>query len=187
MKASKKRQGEILTHVCDVTQMHRKAAVRKFKRLQMRHASWPDRRGRPAEYGPDVTYALRTIWEAGNEVCGELLHPVTAEYIAILQRDRMWQHAKESTDKLLVMSESTMKRRVSLFMKARKQRKGISSTSPSHLKRLVPTFRGPWHDKPPWLWADRYGDAFGYGSRRCSVYGKLHRRSYVFCHSSCAI
>lgn len=149
MKASRKRQGEILDHVCDIVQMHRKAAVRKFKRLQMHHASWSDKRGRPAIYGTDVTSALRTIWEAGNEVCGELLYPVAHEYIDILIRDRMWEHHPTTTEKLRHMSESTMKRRVGSFMKARTRRSGISSTKPSHLKRIVPTFTGPWHDKPP--------------------------------------
>lgn len=149
LKATKQRQGEILDHVCDVAQMHRKAAVRKFAQLQMRHASYVDKRGRPTTYGPDVTSALRIVWEAGNEVCGELLYPVVAEYVSILQRDHMWGHTKEPTAKLLMMSEGTMKRRVSLFMKARKRRNGISSTKPSHLKRIVPTFTGPWYDKPP--------------------------------------
>jgi len=149
LKANKLRQGEILDHVCDVTQMHRKAAVRKFAHLQMRYDSWSDTRGRPSTYGPDVTSALRTVWEAGNEVCGELLHPVVSEYIDILIRDNMWTHLPNATKKLRLMSEGTMKRRVSLFMKARKRRKGISSTKPSHLKRIVPTFTGPWEDKPP--------------------------------------
>lgn len=149
LQASRKRQGEILDHACDVTQMHRKAAVRKFARLQMKYDSWSDKRGRPPTYGPDVTFALRTVWEAGNEVCGELLHPVANEYINILIRDNMWIHLPDATTKLRQMSEGTMKRRVSLFLKARKRRNGVSSTKPSHLKRIVPTFTGPWADKPP--------------------------------------
>src|SRR5687768_13002730 len=112
LRADKQRQGAILDHVCDVTMMHRKAAIRKFKRLQMRHVSWSDKRGRPPIYTPDVTAALKTIWEAGNEVCGELLHPLINEYIDILIRDKMWSHPKEATKKLRSMSEVTMKRRV---------------------------------------------------------------------------
>lgn len=149
LKAGKEHQSEILNHVCDVTQMHRKAAIRKFKRLQLRHASWSDKRGRPTTYGPDVTAALKSIWEAGGEVCGELLHPVTNEYIDILVRDKMWPHPSDATKKLRAMSEVTMKRRVGAFMKARKKRKGISATKPSHLKKIVPIFTGPWKNKPP--------------------------------------
>jgi hypothetical protein len=61
----------------------------------------------------------------------------------------MWKHDTEATGKLLGMSVSTMKRRVGGFMKARRRRKGISMTRPSHIKHLVPIFTGPWDDKPP--------------------------------------
>lgn len=149
LKASRKRKGEILTHVCFVTGMRRKSAIRKFKRINMADPVKVDRRGRPTVYGPDVTAALRTIWEAGNEVCGELLYPVTHEYIDILTRDDMWPHHTGATGQLHQMSEGTMKNRVAAFMKARRRRKGISATSPSHLKHIIPTFNGPWKNKPP--------------------------------------
>lgn len=149
LKASKCEQGKILDHVCFVTGLHRKAAVRKFKRLQMEGPTLSHKRGRPTIYGPDVTAALRTVWEAGNEVCGELLHPVTQEYIDILQRDGMWKHLPDPTAQLRAMSEATMKRRVGKFLKARRRRKGISGTKPSHLKQIVPIFTGPWKNKPP--------------------------------------
>jgi hypothetical protein len=149
LKASRARKGEILTHVCFVSGMKRKSAIRKFKRLQMAGPAPPKKRGRKTRYGPDVTAALRTVWEAGGEVCGELLHPVINEYIDILERDRMWKHPANATALLRRMSEATVKRRVGTFIKARKRRKGISATKPSHLKKLVPVFTGPWHDKPP--------------------------------------
>jgi hypothetical protein len=61
----------------------------------------------------------------------------------------MWTHSDETTDKLLFISEATVKRRVRKFMKARRIKKGISSTKPSHIKHLVPIFMGPWKNKPP--------------------------------------
>lgn len=127
LKASKKRKGKILDHVCFVTTLHRKAAVRKFKYLQMKDDDYVPfgRRGRNVVYSPDVTAALRSVWEAGGEVCGELLHPVTNEYIDILLRDKMWEHLPDATKGLRAMSEGTMKQRVGQFMKARKPRKGI--------------------------------------------------------------
>lgn len=149
LKASKGEQGEILDHVCFVTGLHRKAAVRKFRRLQLRGPTSSGSRGRPVVYGPDVTAALRTIWETGNEVCGELLHPLMNEYIDILQRDGMWKHLPHPTTQLRQMSEATLKRRVTRFLKARRGRKGISGTKPSHLKQIVPVFTGPWRTKPP--------------------------------------
>lgn len=149
LKASKPSKGEMLKHVCFVTGLHRKSAIRRFKRLQMKYAAPPGKRGRPTVYGPDVTVALKTVWSAGSEVCGELLHPVTNEYIDILKRDDMWSHPPGVTRQLRKMSEGTMKNRVGTFMKARRSSKGIGATKPSHLKQLVPVFTGPWSDKPP--------------------------------------
>lgn len=93
--------------------------------------------------------ALKTVWEAASEICGELLHPVIAEYVEILQRDKMWHHTEVATEKLLFMSEATVKRKVGNFMKARRFRKGVSTTKPSQLKEIIPIFTGPWRDKPP--------------------------------------
>lgn len=149
LKVNRAGKGAILTHVCFVTGMHRKAAVRKFKRIRNRDPGHTDQRGRHLVYTPDVTVALKIVWEAGNEVCGELLHPIANEYIDILLRDKMWPFHSEVTAKLRTMSLGTMKRRVARFMKARRRRKGISTTSPSHLKHIIPVFNGPWHDKPP--------------------------------------
>lgn len=149
LTATKEQKLGILTIVCLVTGMHRKAAIRKFRVLQLRDSAHEDGRGRRTHYTPDVTAALKDIWKAGNEACGELLHPVVSEYVAILKRDRMWRHSTETTKKLLEMSEGTMKQRVGEFFKARRGRKGISATKPSALKKLIPIFTGPWEAKPP--------------------------------------
>ena len=149
LTATKEQKLGILTVVCLVTDMHRKAAIRKFRVLQMRDPARQERRGRKTYYTPDVTLALKDVWEAGNEVCGELLHPVIREYTEILKRDRMWQHSAEATEKLLQMGERTVKRKVGHFFKIQRGRKGISATKPSALKKLIPVFSGPWEDKPP--------------------------------------
>lgn len=149
LKTSKERKGEILDHVSDVTKMNRKAAIRKFRNLQLRDGSLPEGRGRKEYYTPDSAAALRTVWEAASEVCGELVHPVIPDYVKIFQRDNQWDHSSEATKKLLEMSEATVKRKVGNFLKARKRRKGISATKPGKLKEIIPIFTGPWTDKPP--------------------------------------
>jgi hypothetical protein len=148
-KTGKLDKGHILDHVCFITKLHRKAVIRRFNALRLGYAYKEERRGRSQFYTPDVTAALFDIWEAGDEVCGELLHPIIKEYVDILIRDDMWTHSDETTDKLLFISEATVKRRVRKFMKARRIKKGISSTKPSHIKHLVPIFMGPWKNKPP--------------------------------------
>lgn len=149
LKATKAEKRQILDAVCSVTGMHRKAAVRKFARLQLKDSRLQETRGRPAYYTNDVTLALKDIWKVGSEVCGELIHPVISEYVTALKRDGMWQYGEETTVKLLQMSEMTVKRRVSRFMSGRQPSKGMSSTKPSALKELIPIFTGPWKDKPP--------------------------------------
>jgi hypothetical protein len=149
LKASKQRKGEILKTVCEITLMHRQAAIRKFKRLQMKRGCSPEKRGRKTYYTSDVSVALRTVWKAGSEICGELLHPMIEEYVQILQRDKMWEHSDVTTAKLLEMSEATAKRRVGEFLKSRIPSKGKSATNPSKLKEIIPIFTGPWKDKPP--------------------------------------
>ena len=153
--ADQARKGEILDHVAAVTKMHRKAVIRKFAAKQMKDPAKQECRGRKTYYTKDVTCALKTIWKAANEPCGELLHPMIPEYVTILQRDGMWldelgkPHSDVATQKLIEMSEHSVQRRVSEFLKARGKKRGISATKPSHLKAIIPIFKGPWKDLPP--------------------------------------
>lgn len=148
LKGSKEEKGEILDHVCFVARLHRKSAIRKLRAVQCREYA-EDRRGRSVYYTPDVTAALYDIWQASSEICGELLHPIVAEYVTLFRRERRWKHSDEATGKLLSMSEGTMKRRVASFESARRRQRGLSATKPSELKIIVPIFTGPWADKPP--------------------------------------
>lgn len=139
----------IIDTVKSVTGMGRKSIIRVFNWLQVRDPYIEERRGRSLYYTPDVTCALKEIWTAGGEVCGELLHPMTREYVSVLERDKLWKHSDEATGKLLFMSMATMKERVGHFLKIRRKGRGISSTSPSQLKHIIPIFHGDWDEKLP--------------------------------------
>lgn len=149
LKAPRARKSEILEHVVDVTRMHRKAAIRKFRMLQFRDWSWQEGRGRSVYYTKDVDAALETIWGAANEPCGELLHPMIHEYVFLLNRDKLWKHGNVATGKLLAMKEHTVRRRVFSFDRRRKKGRGFSGTRPSLLKSIIPIFSGPWKGLPP--------------------------------------
>ena len=149
IKGGRKTLTKIIDVVKNVTGMGRKSIIRAFNRLQIKDSYRTEQRGRPLYYTPDVTIALKDIWEAGGEVCGELLHPVIAEYVFILQRDQMWKHGDVATGKLLSMSLGTTKNQVGNFLKARRKGHGISSTSPSQLKHIIPIFHGDWNEKFP--------------------------------------
>lgn len=148
LKASKEDKGRILDVVEDVTGMHRKAIVRRFKTLQLRSTGWHDQRGRPTVYGKGVSTALREIWDMAHEICAERLHPMLHEYITVLARDGMWKHGDEVTGLLCSMSLGTMKNRIESFEHI-KAGGGRSTTKPSHLKEIIPIRRGPWHNPEP--------------------------------------
>ena len=112
----------------------------------MEDSSAGSRRGRKATYTPDVTAAVKTVWETGGYGCAELLCTEISEYVAILKRDHMWPHGKEATDKLLVMSLGTLKRKVGAMSKRHGRSYGRSTTKPSSLKSIIPIFKGPWNE-----------------------------------------
>jgi hypothetical protein len=148
-KGGREAQTRILDTVCDVTGIHRKSAVRKFNRLQVRDSCAQETRGRPLYYTPDVTAALKDIFDASNGLCGELLHPLIPEYVDIFRRDHTWTHSDEATGKLLSMKEMTVKRRVGSFLHMRRKGQGFSSTSPSSIKTIIPISVGEWKDALP--------------------------------------
>ena len=149
-KGNRKKRREITEHVVFVTKMHSKSVPRKFRNLQLRDPAHRDKRGRPRYYDNAVMAALRDVWETSDRACGELLHPMIAEYTTTLKRDSQWIHGDAATGKLLAMSERTTKRRVTeLRKKDGVKNKGISGTSPSALKHIIPIRKGPWKDTIP--------------------------------------
>ncbi len=146
LKASKKEKGKILDSLERQTGMWRESIMRNFRRLQMESAHTPKKkRGRRIYYTPDVYAGLKEIWQSANSCCGELLHPIIAEYILIFKRDQTWYHGDEVTSKLLAMSMATIKRRVNGWQ-CDSGRRGISTTTPSAIKERVPIFQGSWHE-----------------------------------------
>jgi hypothetical protein len=146
--ASKEEKGQILTAVCAVTGTHRKAAIRRFRTLQLHPDAGKGRRGRKPIYGHRLTSLVRELWEISGRICAARLHPVIPEYIRILKRDGMWQYDEERTDLLLLASVATIKRRIDSFERIKKGG-GRGTTKPSHLKEIIPIRRGPWQNPEP--------------------------------------
>src|SRR3989338_3478725 len=96
-RGSKFERSKILNTVCETTALHRKSAVRKFRRIFSTKKFETDHRGRPVKYGPDVTAALFAVWEVGARCCAENLHTQTAVYIDALKELDDWEHSKEAT------------------------------------------------------------------------------------------
>lgn len=83
-RSGKTQKTAVLNTVCETTGLHRKAAIRKFKRLRMTVQYPTEHRGRPMKYGADVTAALYDVWEVGAQCYAELLHGEIGIYIAAL-------------------------------------------------------------------------------------------------------
>lgn len=149
LAASREEKGWILDMVCGVTKAHRKAAIRRFKTLQMDDEGIPDKRGRTALYTKAVSAALEEIWDIAHQICAERLHPLIPEYIAVLKRDGMWKHSFDTTALLQKISLATTKRRLSKLEKTHGRRRGRSATKPSNLKEIIPIRRGPWQNPDP--------------------------------------
>jgi len=149
-QANKKRKGEILNIIIELIGMHKKSIIRRFRRMRLNDTAAkqviPVKQGRPIIYGIEVTLALKQLWELSDKVCGELLFPMRKEYIEQLKKNKQWKVGKEIEEKLLTMSLSTMKRKVSLFYQKDKEsfRKGLSTTKPSSIKSIIPIKNTSW-------------------------------------------
>src|SRR3989344_7430457 len=91
LSASKELKSAILHRLEKTVKMHRKAIIRRLKTLQLRKegVNWNDKRGRSMYYTPDVTAALKELWDISHGMCAERLHTQINEYLNPLIRDRM--------------------------------------------------------------------------------------------------
>jgi hypothetical protein len=144
----RKKKAEVLNTVCETTGLHRKSAVRKFKRIFLTPRFEVETRGRPLKYGADVTAALFDVWEVGARCCAELLKPEVGVYIAALVTQNEWKHDDLATGLLRAMSLGEMKRRIRTLTKKHGSR-GRGSTTPSQIKRRVKVYAGGWRKRPP--------------------------------------
>lgn len=149
LKATLPEKSAIITSVCQVSGMHRKAAIRAFKREQLR-SSWKarPRLGRPKYYTAETDAALAFVWEQYDYPAAERL-PVMSEAIRIFIRDGMWRYGEAATEQLRGMSLGAMKVRCVAMAKTRGLLRGISTTRAGELLRSVPVFFGSWDHKGP--------------------------------------
>lgn len=144
----RKKRHEMVKEISRIAKIHKKSVPRSFRRVQMHDPCIPERRGRSVYYTADVSAALKELWDIAHEPCGELLHALIDEYVAILKRDKQWKHGDNTTTKLLSMSEATVKRRVSGFARSRYVSHGKSSTKPGSILSVIPIRSDGWKESP---------------------------------------
>jgi transposase InsO family protein len=147
-KGDKTKKTAVLNTVCDTTGLHRKSAVRTFARIFAVKKFAVDGRGRPVKYGADVSAALFDVWQVGAQCCAELLKSEINTYIKACEEKDAWPHDDVATHLLRCMSLGEMKRRVRALVK-KHGLKGKSSTTPSHIRKKVKVYAGPWRNRPP--------------------------------------
>lgn len=144
LRGDKKRKGEILKSVVEVTGLKRKACIKRFRAMQMRDPCTQEKRGRPVYFTPDVIAALKEIWEIGSESCGENLHSQINEYIDIQIGEKKWKHDEVATFKLRRMSVGSVKKYVGGFTRTRRNFGGKSTTHKSSVISMVPIRMDGW-------------------------------------------
>src|SRR3990167_6841253 len=103
-RGSKVERSKVLDRVCETTSLHRKSAVRKFRRIFSTKKFEIEHRGRPVKYGADVTAALFAVWEVGAKCCAENLHSQVVIYTDALKALGTWKHTGTATTLLQKMS-----------------------------------------------------------------------------------
>jgi len=145
----RKKRGKMIKEISNIAKIHKKSVSRSFKRVQMEDESSVKKCGRKIYYGKDVDAALFDVWDAANRPCGELLKPSVLVYINAHKELKKWKHTPETTDRLLQMSEGTIKAKTKTLRKKYGIFHGKSTTKPSSLKHIIPIFKGPWENLEP--------------------------------------
>ncbi len=148
-KGNRKKRGEMIKYISQTIKINPRSVGRSFKRRQMNKVGGTKKNGRPIYYTADVNSAIKDVWETASCPCGELLHPVIADYVNGYKQEGRWNHSPEATRKLLEMSEGTVKNKTHALRKKYNTLRGKSSTKPSALKSIIPIFKGPWDDLLP--------------------------------------
>lgn len=146
LQATKEGKGVILDNLVRQTGMHRISIIRSFRRLQLQsRRDSISKRGRREIYTHECMEAIQFIWKSADYCCGDLLHPVIEERIAIAKKIGLWIWNDEVTSKVKSISISTLKRKIPRW-RTEPIRRGISTTTPSAIKDAVPLFQGSWKD-----------------------------------------
>lgn len=148
-KYDRKKRGEITRNISSLLRIHPKSVGRAFTSIQLASHRKVDNRGRSVYYGVDVQAALYDVWDTMDRICAENLHSDIGICIGNLQKNNHWHHDDIATSKLCAMSLGTLKNRVGKLMDKYEPLHGRSSTRPSHLKNIIPVFKGPWSGFPP--------------------------------------
>lgn len=150
LKASTEKKTQMLDEYCGATKMHRKYVTRLLSpRISLKEKKERVRRKRAPWYGKDVVSALKRIWEILDYPCAERLKPMISEMLAQLARWKELSVSEEVKKKLLRISVSTIRRKLS-SVRTEVVRKICGTTKPgSLLKSQIPIRTSSWEESRP--------------------------------------
>jgi hypothetical protein len=148
-KYDRKKRGEMTRNISLLLRIHPKSVGRALTSIQLSSHRTTEKRGRSLYYDASVQAALYDVWDTMDRICAENLHSDIGTCIGNLQKHRHWNHDDIATSKLCAMSLGTLKNRVGKLMDKYEPLHGRSTTRPSHLKNIIPIFKGPWSGFPP--------------------------------------
>jgi len=137
-KGDRKVRGELIKKLSGVLQCHEKSVGRSMKRLQLKDPTTQEKRGRKIYYGKDVDAAIEKVWEAMERPAAENMFDSISEYINFFKKEKSWNFDESTTAKFHELSLGTLKNRITSTKKRRNIGRSRGSTTPSHLKGLIP-------------------------------------------------
>lgn len=146
-KADKAKKTQLLDDFCDFTKYHRKYALDLLNKPLP--GKWKRYKPRKKYYDQPVIDALKIIWEATDNACGERLHPFIPEMMKKLVECHELLINDETKEKLLKISLGTVKK-IICKEKTRSIIKIGGTTRPgSLLKNQIAIRYGPWEEVDP--------------------------------------
>jgi hypothetical protein len=145
-KADRRKKGEMLTHLGEVTGLGRKTLITK---LGGDLESKPRRKQRGRSYGPEVDDALRVIWEAFDYISAERLTPNLVSMAQNLARHGELTVTPELLEQLGRISIATVGR---ILKRIRQDDFRLPRRGPQEANRArqaVPMERIPWDEPEP--------------------------------------
>ncbi|WP_231363752.1 hypothetical protein [Verrucomicrobium sp. 3C] len=150
--ARRGRKGRMLDEFCEQWGYSRKHAIKLLSGKRALKAE-EERRGRPARYGEEVLEPLKTIWQAGEQMCGKRLAAAMRLWLPCY-RKRFGRPPKRVERDLCEMSPATIDRLLAPIRCVIPKR--LCGTKPgSLLKTQIPVRTDHWDaTEPGYLEAD---------------------------------
>jgi hypothetical protein len=146
-KADKKKKTQLLDDFCCFTKYNRKYALELLNKPLPR--KWKRYRKRVKYYNQPVVNALKVIWEASNNICGERLHTYIPDMMSKLIDCNELHISDEVKGKLLEISLATVKRIIRSDKTRSLIRIGGTTRPGTLLKHEIAIRYGPWEEVDP--------------------------------------